>query len=45
MGATSARRDWDATVQSPDVLVPLRLEIDLDQVKYRDVLTWNLNGA
>ena len=41
----SQRRDWDLTAQSSEVLVPIRLDIDLENIKYRDVLTWNLNGT
>ena len=39
------RRDWDLTAQSSEVLVPIRLDVDLENIKYRDVLTWNLNGT
>lgn len=27
-----------------EVLVPIRLDIDLDEVKLRDVFVWNMNG-
>ncbi len=29
----------------PVKLVPIKLEIDLDQLKITDVFTWNLNGT
>jgi len=28
-----------------EVLVPVRIDVDLEHLKYRDVFTWNLNGA
>lgn len=30
--------------EKDDMLVPIRLEIELDGYKLRDTFTWNLNG-
>ena len=34
-----------SAVTQPEMLVPIRLEIDHDHYKLRDTFTWNLNGA
>lgn len=32
-------------VTQPEMLVPIRLEIDHDHYRLRDTFTWNLNGV
>lgn len=34
----------DNISESTELLVPIRLDIDLDEVKLRDVFVWNMNG-
>jgi SWI/SNF-related matrix-associated actin-dependent regulator of chromatin subfamily B protein 1 len=29
----------------PEVIVPIRLDFDVDNQKMRDTFTWNLNGT
>ena len=41
----SKRQDWELTAAAMEVLVPIRIDVDLEHLKYRDVFTWNLNGT
>lgn len=36
--------DLERASSMEEVLVPIRLDIDLDEVKLRDVFLWNMNG-
>ena len=36
---------WEKAAQAEEVLVPIRILIDQDGVKYKDDFTWNFNGA
>lgn len=35
----------DAAAKKPEMLVPIRVEVDTDTHRIRDCFTWNLNGA
>jgi SWI/SNF-related matrix-associated actin-dependent regulator of chromatin subfamily B protein 1 len=38
-----SREDVDAISEVPEVLVPVRLDFDVDKYRLRDTFTWNLN--
>jgi hypothetical protein len=38
------QQDINKAAEMKEVLVPIRLDIDLDDVKLRDVFLWNMNG-
>ncbi|KAI8069636.1 hypothetical protein BC940DRAFT_297157 [Gongronella butleri] len=37
------QKDCDLAAKMPEILVPIRLDLDLDDYKLRDVFVWNLN--
>jgi SWI/SNF-related matrix-associated actin-dependent regulator of chromatin subfamily B member 1 len=40
----SPRRLPSRDADLPEILVPIRLEIDVDQHKFKETFLWNLNG-
>jgi SWI/SNF-related matrix-associated actin-dependent regulator of chromatin subfamily B protein 1 len=38
------RKIPDEEANKPELLVPLRLELDIEHHKMRDTFVWNLNG-
>jgi SNF5 / SMARCB1 / INI1 len=40
----SPRRLLPKDADLPEILVPIRLEFDVDQHKFKEVFLWNLNG-
>ncbi|CAG8530889.1 1999_t:CDS:2, partial [Acaulospora colombiana] len=41
----SSQKDLDRNAEHEEVLIPIRLDIDLDTHKLRDTFTWNLNAT
>ncbi|KAF9953173.1 Chromatin structure remodeling complex protein sfh1 [Mortierella alpina] len=39
----SAQKDLEAVADQDAILVPIRLDIDMDEVRLRDTFTWNVN--
>jgi len=35
---------WKQAAEEEEILVPIRIAIDHEGIKYRDEFTWNLNG-
>jgi len=36
--------EWEKAAEAEEILVPIRILVDQDGVKYKDDFTWNFNG-